>query len=338
MSSTPLGASIKRRIGLWAGVAGLFCLGWSPGALADEPVEARKEPTPEERTLAAALFKEGRDLMEASKYSEACPKLLESYRLDPGGGTLLNVALCHAREGRHATAWVEFREAQAIAARDGRQDRVDAAEGEIQKLKPLLSYLSITVAAENNMPGFVVSIDGAAISKAAWGTPFPVDPGRHMVNAAAPEHAPYETVVEMGASAETKSIAVPKLARKVVAGKPPVVGGSAEPQGSGTRKVLGYTALGVGGVGVIVGSIFGIKALSAIKASNDACPDVACADPEAVDLSRDAKGFATVSNIGFGVGIVGIAAGTILILTAPKAQAKVGVSAAPGGVWISGVF
>ena len=37
---------------------------------------------------ADALFKEGRALLDAKKFDEACPKLAESQRLDPGAGTL----------------------------------------------------------------------------------------------------------------------------------------------------------------------------------------------------------------------------------------------------------
>ncbi|MET0595007.1 MAG: hypothetical protein ABW133_20070, partial [Polyangiaceae bacterium] len=54
---------------------------------------ALAEPTSADKSLETQLFKEGRTLVDQGKYAEGCRKLEESQRLDPGGGTLLNVAL-----------------------------------------------------------------------------------------------------------------------------------------------------------------------------------------------------------------------------------------------------
>src|SRR5262245_18728599 len=72
----------------------LFVMGLHISARADDSAAAQ------------ALFDQGRKLMESERWAEACPKLEESQRLDPAGGTLLHLALCREHEGRIATAWV----------------------------------------------------------------------------------------------------------------------------------------------------------------------------------------------------------------------------------------
>src|SRR5437868_2773215 len=89
---------------------------------APAPAQAAS-PTADDKALATILFRDGRTLLAAGKVLEACLKFEESQRLDPAGGTILNLALCHEREGRLARAWSEFKEAEAVARGDGRSDR-----------------------------------------------------------------------------------------------------------------------------------------------------------------------------------------------------------------------
>ena len=88
-----------------------------------------------DRQIAQSLFDEGRILLEADRPREACPKFAESQRLDPGGGTLLNLALCLELSGKTGSAWARYQEARAIAARDGRKDREEFARASAQLLK-----------------------------------------------------------------------------------------------------------------------------------------------------------------------------------------------------------
>ena len=68
---------------------------------------------------ASALFEEGRRLMAAEKYAEACPKLAESQALDPAPDTAFDLGICYQRASQAA-----FETARQLA---GASDRIDAA-------------------------------------------------------------------------------------------------------------------------------------------------------------------------------------------------------------------
>src|SRR5271166_3476943 len=86
--------------------------------------------------LAEALFRSARELMAAGKYAEACPKLAESNRIDPKLGTLMNLALCHEKAGKTASAWAEYVQAGEIAQRTGQKERAQVARDKAQALEP----------------------------------------------------------------------------------------------------------------------------------------------------------------------------------------------------------
>src|SRR6476660_7801185 len=121
---------------------------------------ASAEPSAADKSLATQLFKEGRTLVDQGRVPEGCRKLEESQRLDPGGGTLLNVALCHEKEGRTATAWTEFTEALGLAKKDDRPQRIELAQTHIAALEPTLSRLVIQVPATSDLPDLEIKRDG----------------------------------------------------------------------------------------------------------------------------------------------------------------------------------
>lgn len=314
---------------------------------------------PRAQTAAAeALFTQGRALMEAGDYAQACPKLAESQRLDPASGTLLNLGICYQKAGKTASAWGTFKEAVVMARRDDRPERVAFAEEQIAALEATLSYLTVSVDAGSRVERLEVRVDGSLLGAGAWGTAIPTNPGKHNVEASAPGRKPWSAEVELGASQDKQAVAIPPLQpearpeqepppRPQPAAPPPTTTapvGMDAGVGSGSQRTLGYVVGGAGLVALGVGSYFGVKALSRWSDRNDHCTDAGC-DGQAVTYGEDASKYGYIADVGVGVGLVGVGVGTYLLLTAPSDEdTQVGVRVEPvvardsagmrfGGVW-----
>lgn len=85
------------------------------------------------------------------------------------------------------------------------------------------------------------------------------------------------------------------------------------------RKIATYSAFGAGAIGVLVGTIFGLRTDSKERKSGKICPSgFNCTQDEIESyrgLIRQAKQARAVSYVGFALGIVSVGAGTALLLT-----------------------
>jgi acetylglutamate kinase len=89
---------------------------------------------------------------------------------------------------------------------------------------------------------------------------------------------------------------------------------------SNTRKILTYVAFGVGGAGLVAGSVTGALALGKRSDLRGQClSDGSCPSSQRQRIDNY-HAFGTVSGIAFGVGIAGIATGVVLLVTQPKGE------------------
>jgi len=182
-------------------LAALTACCWSAPALAQASNAA----------LAESLFREGKRLSGERKFAEACPKFAESYKLDPGLGTLLNLAICHESEGKPATAWAEFSEASSRAKREGDTDRAALADEHVRALEPKLTHISIALAPGAAVPGLVIKFDSRELASAALGLPIAVDPGKHVLEASAPGKEASTQTIDTPATPSNLTVTVPVL-------------------------------------------------------------------------------------------------------------------------------
>jgi hypothetical protein len=191
----------------------------SLAAVSAAPARALADPTAEQRGIAQSLFEDGRRLMADKHFAEACPKLEESQRLDPGLGTLLNLAECEAQLGKTASAWALFLEATYQAKSSGQTKRENAARARVNALEPKLSKLTIT-AVLNGTP-LEIKRDGAVVKPTLLGTPIPLDPGTHTISASAPGKQPWSTTITVTAEPRPFQVGVPQLAEAEPVPPPP---------------------------------------------------------------------------------------------------------------------
>lgn len=300
----------------------------------------------QEQQLAQALFEEARALMDRQKYDEACPKFAESQRLDPGGGTLLNLALCHEKEGKLATAKLEYADALASAIKDGRSDREAFAREHLSAIESRVPRIVVVTGPNAGLDGLEIRLDGLEIRPEAWGVAMPVDPGNHTVQAIAPGHTAWTSTSTLGPS-EKKTVEVPvleplsELPKNDCAtpggacAEPPSVGGAGQTAATAPRDTSpsapppGFTTLSTKKTNpVFVASIYtasvagGVSAISGLVAlvthlqakSGGCLPDRNyCADANAADSADTATRYAWVSTIALGVA----AAATITAIIVP---------------------
>jgi hypothetical protein len=308
-------------------------------------------------TTAEALFRQGKQALDAKDYAKACPMLAESYRLDPATGAMLALATCHEQQGKLASAWSEFTEAASRSQREGRADRVAVAKERQQALEPRLSTLTIVVAdAVAVLPGFELRRDGVVLGRAVLGAPVPVDGGDHTVEVAATGKQAFKTRVVVGKEKDKAKVEVASLEDDATAKTPKdatkpgaAVSLSASSVAPSSRltdmQIAGLIAGGVGVVGIAVGSAFGLTAISKNNDSKNDCASGVCTTSAAQQARDDARAAGTVSTIAFVAGGVLAAAGVTLFVVGKQKRAETtGVSVAPafgangGGLSLQGVF
>lgn len=307
-------------------------------AVGSAGIPAANAQTTAEKATAELLFEEALTLMRNGAFSEACPKLESSQRIDPAVGTLLYLSECYEKQGRTASAWVTFREAAALAQAEGQPDRAKVASQRADQLQKDLALVTIDVALEaRKIEGLQVRCGPVPVDISLGTITVPVDPGPVSVEASAPGHVPFTRQLTLDAKGRD-SLTIPVLMRvdssspasapsPAETGAAPTAapaasqgqGASATPllDASSERSAVPVASIVLGGVGLVglgVGAYFGASAISDADEANDLCPDGNCTSQRGEDLMDDARTSATVSNIAFGVGIASLATGLVLYL------------------------
>jgi hypothetical protein len=316
---------------------------------------ARAQSSPQDQAVAQSLYDEAKKLMAASKWSDACPKLEESQRLDPTPVTEFYLADCYERAGRTASAWTTFLDLAAKEHGTGgtkSAEREKVARDRARALEPKLTQLVVDVPAAARVAGLLVKRDGEAVRDGQWGAPVAVDPGKHTIEASAPGKKAWSATQDVQGAGTTATVHVEALADAPVEAPPataatvPATSLPSTPpadatSGSSPLRTVGLVVGGVGVAGLAVGTVFGVIALSKNSAANSGNCGGSLGgpndcNPTGVDDRKSAVSAGNVSTVAFIAGGVLAAGGATLFLVAPSSHVQVGATA--GGLLLHGDF
>jgi hypothetical protein len=304
-------------------------------------------PSDADRAAARVLAQDGQQALDRKDYALAAERFARADSL-VHAPTLL-IALARAQTGLGLL--VEAHENYARIQREGvapgspkpwTHAYEDAAK-EIDTVAARLPWVVIQITGAKNPD---VTLEGTQVSAAAIGVRRPVNPGKHEIRASAPGTQSFkksfagvegQTVtvdIDLDAAPAPPMPATPALAEAAPSATP----GTAWP-------AAGYTALGIGGAGIVVGAVAGGMFLAKRAELVTNCPDSHCSPGEERAVA-DYRRLGAISTVGFVVGAVGVTTGAVLLLSAPRTSRDAGRGPAvawaaylqPGGAGVRGAF
>jgi hypothetical protein len=274
--------------------------------------------SPDVEAIAAAQFERGLTAMNAGELDIGCPALAESVRLDPRAGAIFTLAECEARWQKWASAYAHYEEYLARYARmtpeqqRPQQERFTLATRRRAEISPKVPRMAVELP-----PGtrdVTVRRDGIELGPASLGVPLPVDPGPHEI-----------VVARHGRFARTHANVGVGATMRVVANVPDADAPPRAPAPSRTSpwRTEGWLLVAAGGIGVGVGTTFGLFAMDRTSTIHAHCVGNAC-DAEGKAEADDAKRDATISTVAFVFGGAALAAGALLLFVPRSSSASLG--------------
>jgi hypothetical protein len=212
------------------------------------------------------------------------------------------------------------------------------AQAELDELAPRVP--SIVIELEGATPAETkVSVDGTELAKELIGERRPANPGKHaVIGLRGTEEVRAEVVLAEGEQTPVRLVFTAPLSASTAA-PPESPQADRGTQTGSTQRFMGWITAGVGGAGLVVGTTFGVLAMSkrgeledSGKCRGDQCLRSASDEVNTLQSRR------TISTIGFAAGATLVAAGVILVFTAPDGSSQSALHVSPGGVWFEESF
>ena len=301
-----------------------------------------------DRATARSLGTDGEQALESKDFKTAEDRFRRADNLVHAPTLMLGLARSLAGLGRFVEAQEAYnrivREGVAPGAPEAFKRALADAKREVEGMGPKIGGVTISVHGTGgaDVPAAKVTLDGAPVSTASLGVRRSIDPGSHVLQVTADGYKTAETHFDVPAGGSVDQPITLEADQGAAAGA--AAGGAvgpvtalpanpppAQPSGGGARSVLPWVAFGVGGAGLAVGAVTGLMAMGKHTdlANSNLCKGTTC-DPSQQSSIDSYHTIAAISTAGFVVGGVGVAAGAILLLTRPKAEATFDSQPAPG--------
>jgi hypothetical protein len=294
---------------------------------------------------ARALFADGVRDEEAGRFSEALEKFLHVREVRDTAPVEYRVGSCEEGIGKSTAAYTAYR--QAIALGQGDSTNLEVVRAAVDRLDALGHRVArLMLALPDGAPADVdVRIDNASVARAALTQPVPVEPGPHVVTAAAKGSPPFRSEIFLPAGAQasvTVSLSFPSAAL------PSEDVPGATPRSSQGRRTAGFVLVGGGAAVVAAAAILLVGRQEDIATLNRTCPRGLCrpgTDAGAADSTRAralVEGPLAAALGGVGTAMAGV--GAYLVLSAHSAQDSPSMAVEPmaacgaWGVRVAGSF
>jgi hypothetical protein len=291
--------------------------------------------SPEDIAAARSLGTDGTRLADSGDCNAAIPKLDAAEKLYHAPTTLDRLGECQISVGRLVAGTESLnrvvREQLAPNAPTAFVTAKKRAEQALQAAMPRIGNLKIHV--DGAPPDKVtMTVDGVAVSAAILDADRPTDPGNHEVRVEAVGYKPSSAVVTVREGAESAvSLKLEVDPTAVAAPAPPAgpaagttgsiaVSTAAPPSGPNPMRTFAYVAFGAGGVGLALGTVFGVLALGNKSTLDQACTNKVCPATSQSDINSIGTN-STVSTLGFVLGAAGVGTGIVLLVLSHKNEA-----------------
>ena len=298
---------------------------------------AQAQPSAAQKETARSLMAEARELRERGDLQAALTRFSAADSLMGVPTTGFEMAATQADLGKLVEARETLRRVLALPQSPDDPEPFQEARSKAraldQRLQGRIGALHFVVTGVGASESLAVTVDAETIPVAALGLPFRVNPGRHVVIARAGGREVKSEIdalesrtvkVELALAAARSADVPPVQLEEAPASAPqPAAQPSREPAAPAAPSkvpVVTYVAGGIGIVGIVVGGITGMMAVSHKNAAARDCVDGKC-PPSTWDDLDSARSLAAISTVGFVVGAVGLGVGTsfLLLQDEPKA-------------------